>query len=99
MLQGIDVNQRIEFISSSDKTEPKTKFYFKPLSGSDMFNIRDNKDGFILTTLDMSITEIKNLPKGMEKIDYLKTLRTKELNELFEKFNEINNVSDDEEKN
>ena len=99
MLEGIDVNQRIEFISKYDKTEPKTKFYFKPLSGSDMFNVSRSKDNFVMTVLNMSIVNIENIPGNKNKEEYLNSLKTESLNELFEKFNEINNMSDDERKN
>lgn len=99
MLAGIDINQRIEFVSKFDKTEPKTKFVFRPLSGSDMFSIGSQGDSFIIAALNKSIVSIENIPKGLEKEDYINSLQTEHLNELFEKFNDINNISDDDKKN
>ena len=99
MLQGIDVNERFEFISKLDKTEPKTKFIFKPLSGSDMFGLQGKDESFIIVVLDKSIVEIQNMPEGLSKEDYIRSLKSNALNELFEKFNEINNLTDDDIKN
>jgi len=99
MLEGIDINQRFEFISKEDKTEPKTKFIFRALSGSDMFSLQGKQDNFIVNVLELSIVEIQNMPEGFDKSQYIRSLKTESLNELFEKFNEINNVSDDDQKN
>jgi hypothetical protein len=99
MLQGIDVNQKIAFVSKYDKTEPKTTFYFKPISGSERFNLYSNPDNLIMNVLNKAIVEIYNMPNGLKKEDYLNTLNIEPLNELFEKFNEINTVSDDDKKN
>lgn len=99
MLQGIDVNQRIEFVSKYDTTEPKTVFQFKPLSGSEMFGLQGKQDSFIMTVLNLSIVKIDNLPKGKDKKEFLNCLPSNVLNELFTKFNELNNISEEEEKN
>jgi len=99
MLQGIDVKQRYEFTSKQDNTEPKTVFTFRALSGSDMFSLQNSDDSFIVRVLDQSIVEIKNMPEGFTKEEYVRSLRVDALNELFEKFNEINNVTDDDKKN
>lgn len=99
MLYGIDINQRIEFVSKYDKDEPQTVFIFKPLSGSDVFSLQGEQDHFIIRVLNKSIVEIKNIPNNLKKEEYINTLPSKVLNELFDKFNEINQISDDDKKN
>ncbi len=100
MLQGIDVSQRIEFVSRYDSSEPKTTFHFKPLSGSEMFSLQGgDKDSFVMKALNQSVVQIDNMPKGQNKKKFLESLPVNILNELFIRFNEINNISEDEEKN
>jgi hypothetical protein len=98
MLEGIDVGQRINFTSKKDKTEPKTVFVLRPLSGIDRLNILQSVDSSVQTALETSIVEIKN-NNNISKEDYIKTLDLSVLDELMEKINNISNIKDDDEKN
>lgn len=106
MLEGIDINQRIEFTLTSDKTEPKTVFVLKPLSGADMFSFSsDIKDGKLTLTgdkiielLEKSVVQVKNYKTDNIK-ESLNMLKINDLAELLAKVNSINNISEDEAKN
>lgn len=98
MLKGIDINQRIEFVSKNDKTEPKTVFVLRPLSGIERLNTISNSKYSIEKTLCLAIVEIKN-NKSMPVADYVKTLSLEVINELFGKINELNEMKDDDKKN
>lgn len=99
MLEGVSLDEKIKFVSKFDKTEPKTEFYFRPLSGAEMFELKSDDTSLVIRMLNQSIVEIVNIPNNMDKLKYLRSLKTNVLNELFDKFNQINNISDDEEKN
>lgn len=98
MLKGIDINERFEFVSKYDKTEPKTVFVFRYLTGSDMFSLRNSDEGFIINILEKSIVEIQNMPEGKSVSEFLRILPSNVLNELFEKFNEINDIDEEDKK-
>ncbi len=96
MLKGIDINQKIEFSSKTDKEETKTIFVLKPLSGIQMLEING-----IVSLLLEAIFEIKN-PDVLGKDDiekYLNTCSTGVLTELIDEINKINKITDDESKN
>ncbi len=107
MLEGIDINQRIEFSLKADVTEPKTVFILKPLSGSDMFNfsshVSDGKMSLsgdrIIDLLEKSVVEIKHYKDNLTVAEALKTLKIDSLAELLEKVNSLNNISEEEAKN
>lgn len=95
MLSGIDVNQRIEFISSWDTTEPKTVFVFKPLAGFEMIKL--SEVGFdVQQFLEKTIVEIVGVA---DKSAFLNSLSVKILGELINKANEINKITEQETKN
>lgn len=100
MLTGINIDQRIEFTCQEDQ-DPKTVFIFRPLSGSDIMNLRSlpqkTKIGdYAIELLDMSIVEVVGVT---DKRKFLKSLESHILDELVSKFNDINNVKDDDKKN
>lgn len=96
MLKGLDITQKIEVVSDYDKSEPKTTFLIKPLSGLDMFS---GEDINVKTILLKSVVEIKNF-KGKGSIeDILSSLPRKVITELIVKINEINTITDDDQKN
>ena len=107
MLEGIDVQQRVEFSLKSDKPEPTTVFILKPLSGSEMFNFsRAVSDGKmtlfgdrIVDLLVASVVEIKNYKKGWDVEQSIRTFKIDDLAELLEKVNSLNNISEEEAKN
>lgn len=98
MIQGIDVNQRIEFVSENDKVEPKTIFVFRPLSGFEMLEIEDGEKGNlkIRKFLNETICEIKGIEN---KESFINSLPIAILGELIKKANEINSFSEIETKN
>ena len=108
MLQGIDVNKRIEFTSTHDTTDPKTVFVFQPLSGASMFSIAKFAKNDILEIsgddvlgfLEKSIVEIKNFGNASLSVkEVLQILPSNVLAELFKKMAEINNLTEQDKKN
>jgi hypothetical protein len=109
MLQGMDINQRVEFTSSADKTTPKTKFILKPLTASEMLETTKYVQGgklelnqdYVMDLLDKSIVEIKNPDiKEKDKINaFINSLTPVILVELINKVTSLNRLSEDEEKN
>lgn len=97
MLEGIDVNQRIEFISSKDITEPKTVFVLRPLSGIERMNLV-KQDFSIDKILGTAIVEIRN-NKNIPVVEYLNVLGLDVLNELLRKVNEISHIEENLKKN
>lgn len=95
MLQGLNVNERIEFISKSDNSEPKTIFILRPLSGYE--------SATKTTTLEVLLTnivEIKNMPEGHSDIEtYIKSLDQSCFVELITRVNLLNRVTEQEAKN
>lgn len=96
MLKGIDVRQRIEFVSSQDTVEPKTVFVLKPLSSLDMSTLTG--DNSLQVYLEKSIVEIKNFETQDVK-EAIAMLDPKTFAELISKINEINRFDKAEEKN
>lgn len=97
MIQGIDINQRIEFISSFDNTEPKTIFVFRPLGGTELMKHTDmgeTKD--FVGYLCSCIVEIKNC--AQDKTEFIKSLPLNVIAELLVKAGSLNNVSDEDKK-
>lgn len=67
MIKGIDVNQRIEFVSKNDTEEPKTIFIIRPLTGEEKANFQDEGKAEIRLSgtrmydfLAASVVEIRN---------------------------------------
>ena len=107
MKVGIDKNQRVEFSLSSDTTEPKTVFVFRPLTGTEMIDISGNITGRFATLqgeriikfLDLAIVEIRNYPEGLSKKDYLESLSANDILELVGFGSQLCGLTKDEEKN
>lgn len=107
MLSGIDPNQRIEFSSVADTSDPKTVFVFKPLSGSDMLRFAGLVEGDqmkfkgqqILEFLAACIVEVRNFEGATEVKEILDMLPVSVLTELMQKAGELNNITDKEAKN
>jgi len=106
MLQGISVDERIEFTCLNDTSEPKTVFILKPLSGIEQFQFYEfYEDGklklkptSVKTILLSSIVEIKNFTnkKLEEMIDSLDGVTAMA---LLNKIMEINKLTEKQEKN
>jgi len=103
MLKGIDVSQRIEFISKEDKDEPKTVFVLKPLGGGDMLRLSANGEmssDSIFKMIKESIVEIKNYKLNtLSKDEMLDSLPPAVIGELLEQVNSINRLTKEETKN
>lgn len=102
MLRGIDIKQRIEYISPSDTSEPKTIFVLKPLSALEMLsftqlNETDQSAAFAFF-LQKSIVEIKNFDTSDVK-ESIEMLPFALIGELMVEINKINNLSKAESKN
>lgn len=100
MIEGIDIEQRIDFVLDND-TEPKTVFVFRPISGSDKLNIQSKARGMsegdcIIELLNTCIVEIKGIDN---KYKFLRSLDINVLSELVEKHNSISEIKDDDKKN
>ena len=100
MLQAIDINQRVKFVSRFDNSEPKTEFILKPLSGGDSLTIgAGGGENSIISMVAASIVEIKNFKGSDDTTEIVKSLSLNVLNELLEKVNSLNNVTEEDEKN
>lgn len=107
MLKGIDVNQRIEFVSKEDKSDPKTVFVLRPFSGIEMVSMSQffdsgkmtlSGDG-IVAFLEKSIVEVKNFKDGMSVKEIISQLSGAVLGELVNEIAAINNITGQDQKN
>lgn len=106
MLKGIDLNQRIEFSSKSDDSEPKTIFVFKPMDTEAMLKFSaDSQNGQLKITgtkvfdfLELSIIEINNYQEGKIS-DLLRTFPISVIAELVEEAGSINKMTGTDQKN
>jgi len=108
MLQGINLNERIEVISKEDKEEPKTIFVLKPLTALEMLDIskymQDGKLSFngeyVRELLCNSIVEIRNPDtKGATNIlDFINSQTASVLMEIVVEIGKLNNITEDEKK-
>ncbi len=108
MLQGLSTEQRIEFVSKEDKSDPKTVVVLKPLSGMDKISLGNYLDssgtlteGYLNSMLDRAILEIKSpdITDKKEAVEFVKNLDILVLQEVFSKINEISTSTKDIEKN
>ena len=107
MLKGINVNERIEFISKDDNSEPKTIFVFKPITGADMIKISEGANGSelkltsekIFALLELTICEIKNFEPQGSISDMLKSLQPLVLTELVNEAMSLNRMTGQDRKN
>ena len=107
MLQGIDLNQRVEYSDDSD-SEPKTIFVLRPLSGVEMIDLGgavktiDGKavlSGLALYGIvEKSVVEIKNFGRDLPREEILKSLSPLSLGKLANRITELNNITADEKK-
>ena len=107
MIRGIDVTQRIEFISKEDKDEDKTVFVLKPLTASEVINIsgmmtsgKAKTGDYMFELVSLSVVQIKNPDKKGEEVkDFLGTLPANILVEIADEVNKLVNISEKERKN
>ena len=108
MLEGINLDQRIEYSCKGDH-EPKTVFVFKPLSGFEMLGLSSHfqgdqltlNSGYIQEILGMSIIEIKH-PDISSEGDVKRFISVQAigvLTELTMKAMSVNHLMDEESKN
>ena len=102
MLKGIDIRQRIDFVSSKDVGEPKTIFVLRPLSSIEMleFSTASEKgQSFAMRFyLEKSIVEVKNfMTDNIEEA--VSNIDPATLGELITELNEINYISGEDSKN
>ena len=94
MIEGININERVEFSLSTDVTEPKTVFVLRPLSGLELMKFSDFTNPDMLRKyLDLSIIEIKNGERSV-----IDRLNPRELNELAGRCFSLNNLLDEDKK-
>lgn len=106
MLKGIDVNQRIEFVSQYDTEELKTVFVFKPITAEVMLGFAGQATNGelkligsqVFSFLEMTIAEIRNF-EGSNVMDMLKTLPPMVIAELVEEAGKINKITRQDSKN
>lgn len=107
MLKGIDVNQRIEFVSKDDVSEPKTVFILRPFSGIEMVSMSQffdsgkmalSGDG-VVAFLEKAIVEIKNFKDGLSVKEAIQQLSGNVLGELVNEIASINNLTGQDQKN
>jgi hypothetical protein len=97
MINIIDINQRVEFISKVDTSEPKNVFVIRPLSGIEMMeygNLGDKEN--LYKFLDAGITEVRNTP--VSKQDFIKSLPLDVLTELIIFMTNLNNLTPEDKK-
>lgn len=106
MLVGIDTEQRFEFTSKQDKSEPKTIFVFRLLKGYEMFEVAKYMNGDSLNLkgerlvdyICSGLVEIKN-PDTNEVRSFIESLPADLLFELVEFVGNTNNITRQDEKN
>lgn len=107
MIPVIDIKQRIEFISKEDKTEPKTIFVLRPLSGVEKFGVLQLAVGknltlegeYITKLLEKAVVEVKNHSIEGTKEDIINSLPDSVIIELVNKIGEMNSLTENESKN
>ena len=105
MLKGLDINRRIEFVSSKDTAEPKTVFVLKPLSGEDRANFLDNGTVRLSGTkmydfLETSVVEIRNFDIEGDIRKKLISIEDDEvIAELVNEIGKISNMTRQDQKN
>lgn len=108
MIEGIDLNLRVEFVSKDDKADPKTVFVLRPLSGSEKINLSgfysrgklSLTGSYLLDVLRKCVVETKNPDLKNEELgEYLERLPSDIIVELGEKITDLVDVTDDERKN
>ncbi len=109
MIEGLDVNERIEYSLTADKGDVKTIFVFRPLDSVEQMNMV-NDDGtvaagakFIFPYLNKVIVEIRNFKlKGKDMTvveEILPLIKPDYLTELLKFSQSLNGVSEQLAKN
>lgn len=106
MLKGIDVNQRIEFISKYDTEEPKTVFVFRTLNAEAMLEFAGDIANGKLTLmgsqvfkfLELAIVEVKNF-ENTNIPEMLRMLPPLVITELVGEAGKMNNMTEQDAKN
>lgn len=106
MLQPIDADLRIEFISKEDISEPKTVFTLRPLTSREMFSFASDSDNGqlklvgdkIFKFLELSVVSISNFKEG-EINTLLNNLPPSVIAELVQEVGRINKMTGQDQKN
>jgi hypothetical protein len=104
MIKGIDLNQRIEYVSPLDTGDVKTVFVFKPLSASEMIDLTGSettitlKGKQIIQYLNETICEIRNA-EFSDKKTFIDSLSSNMIAELIVQASTINNMTVQDQKN
>lgn len=106
MLKGIDINERIDYVSKHDDSEPKTVFVFRYLTSSEMLGLSkyfsDSGSKIsgddVINILDQAIVEIRNFQTN-DKRQALSSLPLNVLEELVANMLSINKLGEIERKN
>lgn len=102
MLKGIDIKQRIEFVSEKDTDEPKTVFVLRPLTSLEKLNFatasQENQSAGLEMYLRKSIVEVRNFHVS-EIGEVIDSLPPETLGEIMIELNKINELSKNETKN
>lgn len=102
MLKGIDIRQRIEFVSSKDTSEPKTVFVLRPLSSLEMIEFTALKEKGRIPRmkfyLETSIVEVKNFSTN-NVIEAIDSIDMETLGEITSELTKINHPTESDIKN
>lgn len=106
MITGIDVNQRIEYVSKYDDGETKTVFVMRPLTGEERNNLSDeNKEVKLVGTkiydfLEKCIVEIRNFSiQGTIRQQLNSIMDEKVIVELITEGGKLSNMTRQDQKN
>lgn len=106
MIRGIDVNQRVEYVSQYDDGDTKTIFVLRPLTGEEKNNLSDeNKEVKLVGTkifdfLEKCVVEIKNFPISGTVRQQLNAIGDERIIvELITECGKLNNMSRQDQKN
>ena len=99
MLTGININERVEFISKYDKNEPKTVFTMRPLTGLEMLKFSSGMNEDLVKMVEASIVSVKDFEGLKEVRDIINALPMLVLGELVQQVNKLNKVTEDDAKN
>lgn len=106
MIRGININQRVEFVSAYDEGEPKTIFVFKPLTAEQKNNLADDSGNVklvgtkIFDFLELTIAEIRNFPIAGTIRDQLNSISDeKVIVELIQEAGKFSNMTRQDQKN
>lgn len=107
MLKGIDISQRIEFVSKTDQSDPKTVFVLRPFTGIEMVSLSQFFDAGKMTMtgngivefIEKAIVEVKNYKEGLTVRQVIESLSGQVIGELVSEISIINNLTEQDRKN